>query len=46
MEEPLKEVVPLKNYVGGEWVDSHGEFLDVVNPATGKVIGKVPVSTA
>jgi malonate-semialdehyde dehydrogenase (acetylating)/methylmalonate-semialdehyde dehydrogenase len=46
LDEPLKGTVPLKNYINGEWVDSHGELMDVVNPATGKTIGKVPSSTA
>lgn len=45
LEEPIKEVLTLKNYVGGEWVQSEGELLDVVNPATCKVIAKVPIST-
>jgi len=37
----------LKNYIDGEWVDSKTDrFLDVTNPASGEVIGKVPLSTA
>lgn len=37
----------LKNYVGGEWVESKSaEILDTINPATGEVIGRVPLSTA
>jgi len=35
----------LSNYVGGEWVASSGEQLDVVNPATGAVLARVPLST-
>jgi len=36
----------LKNYVDGRWVDSKSsEILDVVNPATTDVIGRVPLST-
>jgi len=35
----------VRNYVGGEWVASKGETVDVVNPSTQKVIAKVPVST-
>jgi len=36
----------LKNYIGGEWVESRGkETLDVVNPATLEVLAKVPKST-
>jgi len=45
LEEPIKEVLTLRNYVGGEWVDSEGEIIDVVNPATCKVISKAPIST-
>ena len=36
----------LKNYIDGEWVESKTErLLDVTNPATGEVIGQVPLST-
>ena len=45
LEEPIKQVKTLKNYIGGEWVESKGEIVDVVNPATGKTIAKVPIST-
>jgi malonate-semialdehyde dehydrogenase (acetylating)/methylmalonate-semialdehyde dehydrogenase len=45
LEEPIREVKTLKNYIDGEWVDSKGEIVDVVNPANGKTIAKVPVST-
>jgi len=45
LEESIKEVKILKNYIDGEWVESKGELKDVVNPATGKPIAKVPVST-
>ncbi len=45
LEEPIKGVKEVKNYINGEWVDSKGEIVDVVNPATGKVIGKCPIST-
>jgi len=44
LEEPIKEPIDLKNYVGGEWVESEGEIVNVVNPATGKIIAKVPIS--
>ncbi|MFO7742666.1 MAG: CoA-acylating methylmalonate-semialdehyde dehydrogenase [Anaerolineae bacterium] len=46
LEEPIKEPMQFKNYIDGEWVDSEGELQDIVNPATGKVIGQVPISTA
>jgi len=45
LEEPIKGTPLVKNYIGGEWVESKGEIIDVVNPATGEVIGKVPIST-
>ncbi|MCX8033517.1 MAG: CoA-acylating methylmalonate-semialdehyde dehydrogenase [Thermoleophilia bacterium] len=45
LEEPIKEVKVLKNYINGEWVESKGEYVDVVNPANMKVIAKVPIST-
>jgi len=46
LEEPIKEVLHLNNYIDGDWVESEGEVKDVVNPATGKVIARVPISTA
>jgi len=45
LEEPIKEVRTLKNYIDGEWVESKGEVIDVVNPATYKTIARVPIST-
>ncbi len=37
----------LKNYINGEWVESKStDILDVVNPATTEVIGRVPLSTS
>jgi malonate-semialdehyde dehydrogenase (acetylating)/methylmalonate-semialdehyde dehydrogenase len=45
LEEPIKEVKTLKNYIDGEWVESKGEVVDVVNPATYKTIARVPIST-
>jgi malonate-semialdehyde dehydrogenase (acetylating)/methylmalonate-semialdehyde dehydrogenase len=47
LEEPVKKVEKLKNYIDGEWIESRSdEILDVVNPATQNVISKVPMSTA
>ena len=38
---------PLKNYVGGEWIDPENRgSLDVENPTTGQIIARVPLSTA
>jgi malonate-semialdehyde dehydrogenase (acetylating)/methylmalonate-semialdehyde dehydrogenase len=45
LEEPIKGVPLIKNYIDGEWVESKGEIKDVVNPAKCETIGKVPVST-
>src|SRR4030067_3357423 len=45
LEEPVKGVKEVKNYINGEWVDSKGKRVDVVNPATGNVIGTCPIST-
>ena len=45
LQEPIKEILRLQNYVDGEWVDTAGNIKDVVNPATGKVIATVPIST-
>lgn len=45
LEEPIKKIFTVKNYIGGEWVDSEGKIKDVVNPTTCKVIAKVPIST-
>ncbi len=41
------QVDTVKNYIGGEWKASQSaEFLNVVNPATQKVLAQVPVSAA
>ena len=35
----------MRNYINGEWCFAQAdEFLDVFNPATGEVLGKVPLS--
>ena len=37
----------LDNYVGGRWTaSSTTELLDVMNPATGEVLARVPLSTS
>lgn len=47
LEEPIKDVQVLKNYIDGEWVEPlSGVSVDVVNPALMKVMGKVPRSNA
>jgi malonate-semialdehyde dehydrogenase (acetylating)/methylmalonate-semialdehyde dehydrogenase len=45
LEETIKEVRTIKNFIGGEWVESKGVIQDVINPATGKLIARVPIST-
>jgi malonate-semialdehyde dehydrogenase (acetylating)/methylmalonate-semialdehyde dehydrogenase len=46
LQEPIKEVRTIRNYINGEWVESRGEVEDVVNPATCQTIARVPISTA
>lgn len=46
MTEVSKDYGKLKNYVNGEWVESTTDkWLDIENPATGGIIGQVPMST-
>ncbi len=46
LDEPVKEVTKVRNYINGEWIDSESSRVsDVVNPATGKTIARVPDST-
>jgi malonate-semialdehyde dehydrogenase (acetylating)/methylmalonate-semialdehyde dehydrogenase len=46
LEEPIKEVLELRNYINGEWVESKSkERWDVKNPATQKLLARVPMST-
>ena len=46
LEEPIKEVLELQNYIGGGWIESESDqILDITNPATHKTIAKVPMST-
>lgn len=45
LDEPIKGVPLVKNFIAGEWVESKGGTVDVVNPAKGEVIAKVGVST-
>ncbi|MBC7235032.1 MAG: CoA-acylating methylmalonate-semialdehyde dehydrogenase [Chloroflexi bacterium] len=46
LEEPIREPLKLRNLIDGMWVESEGETLDVINPATLKKIAEVPISTA
>ncbi len=45
LPEPQADYGTLKNYIGGEWRESEGSLRDVVNPATGQIIARVPDST-
>ncbi len=46
LEEPIKEVLELKNYINGEWVGSKSkERWDIKNPANQKLLARVPMST-
>jgi malonate-semialdehyde dehydrogenase (acetylating)/methylmalonate-semialdehyde dehydrogenase len=45
LEEPIKGVPLIKNFINGEWVESKGEVKDVVNPAKCETIARVPIST-
>lgn len=41
-----KNVKTLKNYIGGQWIESTSKQVeDVPNPATGEIIARVPLST-
>jgi malonate-semialdehyde dehydrogenase (acetylating) / methylmalonate-semialdehyde dehydrogenase len=46
LEAPIKGVPIVKNFIDGEWIASKGPLKDVVNPATGEVIARVPISTS
>jgi len=45
LEDPIKKVLVLKNYIDGEWEESKGELHDIINPATLKVVARAPSST-
>src|SRR5690554_3044906 len=47
MTKSDKTTPTLQNYIGGQWVDSRSSEVEAVpNPATGKVMALVPLSTA
>ena len=35
----------LRNYINGVWCEEDGEYLDVMNPSTGELLTKVPVTS-
>ncbi|HVO41502.1 MAG TPA: CoA-acylating methylmalonate-semialdehyde dehydrogenase [Aggregatilineales bacterium] len=42
----MTDVLRLRNYINGAWCESSSaEVLDVVNPATGEVLAKVPLAS-
>ena len=45
LEEPIKEIRTIKNYIDGEWVKSQGDILDVVNPVKNEHIAQVAMSS-
>ncbi|MCK4794386.1 MAG: CoA-acylating methylmalonate-semialdehyde dehydrogenase [Desulfobacteraceae bacterium] len=44
LEEPIKGTPTIKNYIDGDWVESRGEILDVVNPVKDETIAQVAMS--
>ena len=40
----MTEIIKIKNFVGGEFVDSESGFLESIEPATGIVWAHVPDS--
>lgn len=47
MAQPQTEVVRLRNFIGGQWVEAEAAGTEpVYNPATGEVIAHVPLSSA
>ena len=47
METVSAKYPPVRNYIGGQFVDGNGSsYLDVFNPADGSVISRVPLSKA
>src|ERR1700682_2942856 len=35
----------LQNFIGGKFVDSEGETIDIINPSTGEGFAQAPLST-
>ena len=43
----MSNIREILNYIGGKWQTSaNAEYQDVINPATGEVMGRVPLSPA
>ena len=45
LDEPIKGKPLVKNYIDGEFVESKGEKVEVINPVTNECIGYVGIST-
>ena len=45
LDEPIKGTPTIKNYIDGDWIESRGEILDVVNPVKNETIAQVTMST-
>jgi malonate-semialdehyde dehydrogenase (acetylating)/methylmalonate-semialdehyde dehydrogenase len=47
LEEPLKKVIKIKNYIDGDWVESESdEKRDIINPAKLEKLAEVPEGCA
>ncbi|WP_042347045.1 CoA-acylating methylmalonate-semialdehyde dehydrogenase [Bacillus massiliigorillae] len=43
--ETLKNIQKIKNFIDGQWVETvNNKYEEVLNPATGEVIARVPIS--
>lgn len=43
---PTMKYLPIKNYIGGRFVECAGEHADVVSPLDGSLLSRVPLSTS
>ena len=42
-DDAIAALPPLKIFIGGQWVDSDStQRIDVVNPATGRLLASIP----
>ena len=47
LDEPLKKIVKIKNYIDGDWVESESDTKrDIINPAKREKIAEVPEGCA
>jgi malonate-semialdehyde dehydrogenase (acetylating)/methylmalonate-semialdehyde dehydrogenase len=46
LEEPIKGILDVRNFVDGEWVESYStDYREIINPATMKTLAKVPMGS-